>query len=136
MRLICFFDGSCSQPRSGGLAAYGYVIKDESGETLHAASGRVGRGLTSDSAEYEGLYQAMLYVHKHHPDAEVVFNGDSTLVISQMKGESKVKKGKYLPFYRKAIALATPYIERKQWTFQWVQRSFNSEADKLAAYRF
>lgn len=131
---MAYFDGSYGSR----IAAYGFIVKNKDGDTIHTASGRAGKGvdMSSNVGEYEGLYQAMLYVQEHYPDAEVEFFGDSQLVITQMKGESKAKKGKYLPYYRKAIALAMPYIERKQWTFHWIGRALNSEADKLSAYRF
>lgn len=91
--------------------------------------------MSSNVAEYEGLYQSMLYVQQHYPDAQVTFRGDSALVIGQMRGESKARKGRYVPFYLKTIKLAYPYIQTRQWTFQWVQRALNSEADELSQYQ-
>lgn len=134
MRLNAFFDGSYSRNRA---AAYGFIVKDEEGKVVYSGYGRVGRGVDMSSVvgEYEGLYQAMLYVHRNYPDAEAVFIGDSALVISQMNGESKARKGRYLPYYKKSIELATSYIENKLWTFQWIGRAFNSEADELSQYQ-
>jgi len=138
MNLTIYFDGSCG-PGANGTAAYGYIVKNDAGETLHTASGRIGAGkaMSSNLAEFAGLYYAMLWVHEHSPDAEAVFMGDSSLVITHMRGESKARKGRYLPWYRKAIRLASPHIEAGKWDFRWINRAMNSEADELSQhYRY
>jgi ribonuclease H / adenosylcobalamin/alpha-ribazole phosphatase len=133
MYLEANFDGSYGH----GISAWGFIVKDKEGHTIHTASGRLrGHGGNSAVAEYEALYQAMLWVSRNHPEAEVVFHGDSRLVIDQMTGAAKVRKGLYLPYHRKAWALAMPQIVAKRWSFSWVARALNSEADKLSAYRF
>jgi ribonuclease HI len=138
VKLSCYFDGSMGPSGPKAIAAYGYVVKDEEGKTVHSSSGRAAKGVDASCnvAEFSGLYAAMFWVHTHQPEAEVVFYGDSQLVIMLMRGEAKARKGKYLPYYRKAIALALPYIEKKQWSFEWIGRAMNSEADKLSQYRF
>lgn len=130
-RLSVFFDGACGP---GGVAAYGFIVKNEESEVIHSGSGRVGRGrsMSSNVAEYEALYQSMLWIRDHHPKAEVLFHGDSILVISQMNGESKARSGKYLPYYEKTQHFAAPFMEARLWKFKWVARSFNSEADELS----
>lgn len=135
--LHVYFDGSCG-PAPGGTAAYGFVVKNADGDIVHSQHGRVGSGpsMTGNVGEYEALYQAMRYIATHHPKYHVIFHGDSTLVISQMRGESKARKGKYLPYFYKSAALAEPFVEARLWTFQWIQRALNSEADDLAQYRF
>ena len=129
-----FFDGSYGPRFPNGTAAYGFVVK---GESVYKSYGRVGSGpgFSCNCAEYEGLYQAMLYVQEHFPSEKVTFRGDSTLVINQMNKVSKAKKGHYLPYYEKSRALAEPYIESQQWSFEWIARAFNSEADELAQYQ-
>lgn len=136
MKLFVYFDGSCGPRNPGGTAAYGFVVKDHDGNILHSGCGRAERGqeATNNLAEYAGLYWAMRWVHENHPRTETTFMGDSTLVISQMRGEGKAKKGKYLPWYRKSAELAKPYIEKKLWKFLWIQRALNSEADELSQY--
>lgn len=132
--ITAYFDGSCG-PGPGGTAAYGFVVKRD-GETIHAAYGRAMTGPTAtcNLAEYSGLYAAMQYVQEKFPEEKVVFYGDSTLVINQMNGVAKAKKGHYVPYYEKSIAFAAPYIEREQWSFEWIPRGLNSEADELSQY--
>lgn len=135
MRLQVYFDGSFRNPN--GTAAYGFIVYDEDRKVVHSASGRAGRGkdMSGNVAEYEGLYQAMKYIEKHYPEAQVLFNGDSTLVISQMRGEARARTGKYLPYHEKTLKLAAPFIKGKLWRFNWVQRALNSAADELAQYQ-
>lgn len=133
MTLQAYFDGSYGPKFPNGTAAYGFIIK---GDSVYAGYGRLGSGpgFSNNCAEYFGLYQAMLYVQEHFPYEQVTFYGDSTLVINQMNGVSKAKKGHYLPYYQQAIDLATPYIKKQQWSFEWVPRAMNSEADELSQY--
>lgn len=136
MRLTVYFDGSCGPVNPGGIAAYGYVIKDDDYNTIHSGAGRVGEGehCTNNVAEFEAIYQAMVWIDQNHPDAHVTFCGDSSMVIAQMRGEAKARKGEYIPYYKKTFEFAQPYIRRKIWEFRWIQRAFNSEADALAQY--
>lgn len=131
--LHVYFDGGYSQTR-GGVATYGFVVKNDEFDVIYEGCGRVGRGpdMTCNVGEYEGLYHAMVYIDRHFPDAHVIFHGDSNLVISQMKGEAQARKGKYIPYYEKTLKFAQKYIHNKQWTFRWIQRALNSEADDLA----
>ena len=136
LTLRTYFDGSCGPRNPGGVAAYGFLIRDEAGDIIHSSSGRLGSGpeFTNNVAEFGALYQAMLWVHHHYPEAHVVFYGDSSLVVAIMRGEARAQKGKYLAYYQKTIQLAKPYLAKQQWRFQWIQRALNHEADELAQY--
>lgn len=134
--LSVYFDGSCGPRNPGGVAAYGFVIKNENEEVIHTGAGRVtrGRNATNNVAEFGALHAAMVAVTKLDPEAQVRFHGDSTLVITVMTGESQARKGKYYPYYQKAKTLAEPYIARKLWTFHWINRWMNHQADELAQH--
>jgi ribonuclease HI len=136
-RLTICFDGSCGPQNPNGTAAWGFIVRDHDDAFVHSAYGRVGSGagMTSNVGEAEGLYQAMLWVQEHHPDAPAVFKGDSTLIINLINGVSRARKGAYLPYFEKAAILAKPYLASGQWSFEWIARAFNSEADKLSQYQ-
>lgn len=133
--ITVYFDGSYGPKSPYGTAAWGFVVKQDEA-TVHAAYGRTGSGMgfSSNCAEFDGLYQAMSYVHQTYPDQPVTFHGDSTLVINLMNSVAKAKKGLYIPYYEKSAALAAPYIRRQQWLFEYVPRAMNSEADELSQY--
>jgi len=65
--LRVYFDGSCGPKNPGGVAAYGFLIRNETDQIIHSSSGRIGSGpdFTNNVAEFEGLYQAMLWLHHH-----------------------------------------------------------------------
>lgn len=134
--LFVYFDGSCGPFNPGGTAAYGFVIRNSDNDILKEGFGRVGSGrkMSNNVGEYSGLLKAMLTVSELYPDNAVVYRGDSSLVISQMKGESRAIKGLYLPYYEKAAAIAAPFIARRQWQFEWIPRELNYYADELAQY--
>src|SRR5438093_13223848 len=98
LTLRTYFDGSCGPRNPGGVAAYGFLIRDEAGDIIHASSGRLGSGpeFTKNVAEFGALYQAMLWVPHHYPEAHVVFYGDPRLEEAIMRGGALVEKGKSL----------------------------------------
>jgi ribonuclease HI len=136
MKLSVYFDGSCGPRNPGGTAAWGFVIKNDKEEVIGKGSGRAlkGKDASNNVGEFEGLYQSMIVITKEYPHAQVVFRGDATLVINIMNREAKARRGRYMPYYEKTMVLASPFIEKKQWTFEWIPRALNSEADELSQY--
>jgi probable phosphoglycerate mutase len=55
--------------------------------------------------------------------------GDSKLVIEQMKGNWKMKKGLYLPFAEATKELVGEYTKID---FEWIRREENTTADALS----
>jgi ribonuclease HI len=87
-------------------------------------------GTSNNLAEYA----ALIAVLRHLIDAglqreHIVVVGDSQLVINQMFGNWKIKRGCYVELAREAKALLTqfPRIEGK-----WVPRDRNTVADELS----
>ena len=135
--LEVYFDGSCGPKNPGGTAAYGYAVYSVvDRELIHTGYGRVisGAAASNNVGEYAGLYEAMKFIAEKYPNTPTVFYGDSSLVINQMNGVAKAKKGLYIPYYLKAIQLAEPYITSGLWSFEWIPRDMNSVADELSQY--
>ncbi len=109
-----------------GLGTYGFVIHRD-GKLLHSAHGVAGHKVTNNHAEYFCLVKALEYLHAHRDEKIRVFS-DSKLLVNQMKGEWKVKKGAYLEEYLKARELASGFVDLE---FEWIPREKNSEADEL-----
>lgn len=135
--LEVYFDGSCGPGNPGGTAAFGVVVYDADRNVIHEESGRVGTGpqMSNNVGEYAGLIKAMMYVATEHPDKRVLFRGDSSLVIEQMNGRSRARKGLYIPYHKSAIEIAKPFIASGLWQFEWIPRDMNSEADNLSQYQ-
>ena len=134
--IICFIDGLCEAayeggPQNpGGVATYGYrVIRD--GKVLAEDSGVIGEGpgMTNIVAEYEALAQVLSYLVNMDMTKEVVeIRSDSKMLVKQMKGEWKVRRGAYVPYYEKVKPLASQF---PRISYTWIPRDSNVEADAL-----
>lgn len=83
---------------------------------------------TNNVAEYSGLVAGLTAAYLINPNAQVTVRMDSQLVVEQMSGRWKIKKGELIELARQA-ALAFP---PEQVAYEWVPRSQNSRADALA----
>lgn len=125
-----YFDG-CVQPiNPGGHGGYGFVVK-KNGETIHQNHGYSGRSknMTNNVAEYCGLIEGMNYLKSQGMTENILFKGDSQLVIQQMSKKWKIKRGAYLEKALEAYTLLTNFINPE---FEWIPREENVEADVLS----
>jgi ribonuclease HI len=123
--LIKFDGGANGNPGEGGS---GCVVYRE-GKPV-AELGIYHRNCTNNEAEYVGLIiglQWMIENNLNHLPVKV--QGDSMLVIKQMKKEYKVKAANLKEFYGTAVELASqfPHIE-----FEHIYREQNQAADRLS----
>lgn len=124
-----FTDGR-AEPNPG-LGTYGYVIY-EGGKRTHSGHGVAGEGVTNNFAEYFCLKRALERLADRR-DEEVVVRSDSKLLVNQMKGEWRFKRGAYARVYLEARELAAGF---KRIRFEWVPRERNAEADELTNIAF
>ena len=121
--LIVHFDGSFRK----GCGYYGYVVS-YNGKRVAACAGMCDAH-TNNAAEYEALLMAVRWVITNCKDVnEIVFKGDSALVIKQMTGVYGVKSRTsktYVPIIRELL-------KGKTVRFVWVPRERNGEADALS----
>lgn len=124
-----FFDGACGPKNPGGRAGWGFAVIVD-GTQIAERFGFVGEGdtMSCNVAEYAGILAAMEFATQQFPDQRVTFVGDSNLVVSQMSGRWKVKRGLYAEIARKArqFALGKPF------RFEWRPREQNTIADELS----
>ena len=123
--LVAYSDGGARG--NPGPAAYGVLIKDQSGKKVAALSQYLGHQ-TNNFAEYQGLIAALEYALQHGPKAIRVIS-DSELLVRQIKGIYKVKNATLLELHARAKEL----IAQMDWfAIQHVLRASNREADGLA----
>jgi len=132
--ITVFFDGLCEPKNPGGVATYGYVIYR--GIKKIKAGCRVigsGVGMTNNVAEYSGLKRAAEWINQNGIEDDILFKGDSQLVINQMNGIWQIKSGTSRRFVPEIRGL----LKGKRVKFVWVPREQNAEADMLSnvAYR-
>jgi ribonuclease HI len=114
-----------------GLGTYGYVIYKE-GRRVHSEHGLAGREVTNNYAEYFCLVKALERLSAHR-DEEITVFSDSRLLVNQMEGKWRFKRGTYGEKYLEAKELAKGFSKLR---FEWVPRERNSEADELTNIAF
>lgn len=119
-----FTDGR-AEPNPG-LGTYGYVIYED-GKRYHSGHGLAGEGVTNNYAEYFCLIKALERLDSRRDEAIKVFS-DSALLVNQMKGDWKFKRGAYADKYLEAKEMAARFASL---TFEWIPREKNQEADEL-----
>jgi ribonuclease HI len=125
MKATLFTDGGARG--NPGPAGIGVVLRDGAGEVIGEIAEGIGE-TTNNVAEYSALIAGLeLALSKGVTEIEVFM--DSELVISQLKGEWKIKNDRLRILAVKARAL----LERFQpYSLSHVRRELNSDADKLA----
>ena len=130
--LVVNVDGLCEPVNPGGTATSGYVIRDESGSLIATKSGVVGKGagMSNNVAEYAALCECLdLLLDRGMTDSPIEVRSDSTLVVNQMVGKWKFRKGLYEKKYFEAKRLIANFTKL---SFRWVPREQNEEADLLS----
>ena len=119
------FDGcSKSNPGIAGAGAVIYKFNEEISSKIKF----VGNNETNNVAEYTGLIIGLLEAINLNIKVLVV-EGDSMLVIKQMKGEYKVKSDNLINLYNEAKILEKEF---DILTFKHIYRENNKRADELS----
>ena len=133
-----WFDGACGPVNPGGTATYGIMIKDQDGTILVWEHGLVGEGsaMSNNVAEYAGVLQILKYL-SYRPPGRITIHGDSNLVISQLNGKWRMRKGLYLSTAKEAKALLAQ-LQSRGWEINlcWIPRALNKECDALSKQAF
>ena len=138
MRLIedneynAWFDGACGPVNPGGTATYGVMIKDQDGTVLVWEHGFVGEGsaMSNNLAEYAGVLHVLKYL-RSRPPGRVIIHGDSKLVINQLNGKWRIRKGLYLSIAMEAKELLA-HLKGLGWqiNFCWIPRDKTRNATR------
>lgn len=118
------FDG-CSKGNPG-LAGAGAVLYRD-GTEIDTRIQALGKK-TNNQAEYAGLILG-LQMAVDHNIRRLEVQGDSQLIIKQMRGEYKVSSAELKPLYNIARELSITF---EQIRFTHIYRKYNSRADELS----
>src|SRR5438477_12734582 len=119
LTMVVYVDGLCEPVNPGGTATYGYVIRNDAGRDLARKSGVVGKGpeMSNNVAEYAALCEALHFlIREKLTQLPMEIRSDSRLLVNQMKGEWKFRKGLYAKKYAEAIDLVPQF---GKITFKW-----------------
>ena len=131
---LAWFDGACGPVNPGGTATFGVVIKNSDGIVLLKEHGYVGHGsgMSNNVAEYAGVLHVLKYLASR-PPGRVTIHGDSKLVINQLNGRWRIRKGLYRSIAVEAKELlANLHGLGWQITCCWIPRAQNQECDALS----
>jgi len=128
-----YFDGSCEPINPGGDIGVGYYVVNGDGELMGSLSKKFSRsefknGTSNNIAEYLALKLGLAYCIEIGIKNLDVF-GDSMLVIKQMSGEWKIKKGLYVEYANASSELNSQF---DSINYFWVSRDENNLADDLS----
>jgi ribonuclease HI len=129
--MIVYVDGLCEPKNPGGTATYGFAVYSNN-RKLVAEAGVTGAGpsMSNNVAEYSALCEALKWLGKHDLQHEnVIVKSDSRLLVNQMSGRWKTRRGFYLNKFLEARKLASAFLKI---SFFWVPREENTEADELS----
>ncbi|ETK88794.1 hypothetical protein F441_07123 [Phytophthora nicotianae CJ01A1] len=121
------FDGACRGTKSLGAGA-GAILRDDHGTAIWTGSIFLDGRQTNNTAEYQALL-AGVEAGVAHGCTSIRIEGDSTLVIAQVKGEFSCKD-KRLRNYRNRVRKALASIPAS--TLVHIDRTDNRIADRLA----
>lgn len=124
--VIAYIDG-LAQPSNPGTGTYGYLIYDGQ-KKISEEHGLAGRDVTSNFAEYTALVMVLKRLRQLRLTSGVKIRSDSKLVVGQMSGAWKAKRGSYLEKFVEATHLAKDFDGLE---FEWIPREQNAEADLL-----
>jgi ribonuclease HI len=122
--MLQFDGGSRGNP---GISGYGYVLRNSTGAKIYEAYGYL-QLATNNEAEYNGLLSGLRYAKKLGIN-NLSVEGDSLLVIRQMKGEYAVKANNLKPLHREAKSLSNLF---QDFSIRYIPREENKLADQLA----
>lgn len=106
-----YIDGGCAPVNPGGTAVAKFLVKSPTGIYVHSESNIIGKGpgMSNNVAEYCALIALLDWVKVHRLDKDgpdkmllLTILSDSNLVVNQINGDFKIKKG----LYREAALLA------------------------------
>lgn len=135
-KYILHFDGAC-WPNPNGRASYGFIL-EKNGILLKEGAGLTGdgQGMSNNVAEHDALCQGLNYflsIYDFKPCKLQVY-GDSEIIIKQMRGEYKGKKGMlYYPYYLKSKEIDRRLNTINVFpTYNHVYREQNTRCDNLS----
>ncbi len=130
-KITIYIDGASRG--NPGPAAFGVVFVNAQGQAVKEYAQFIGKA-TNNEAEYQGLIFALkkakaLFGKEKVKTAPVQIYSDSQLLVSQMKGEYKIKNPEIQQLFLQAWNLR---VEFKNLVFSFIPRQQNKKADQLA----
>jgi len=124
----CYFDGACEPKNPGGKMGMGIYITDGTKEFASNTFVAAKPENTNNIAEYSAFIMILGLMKNKIGDKIEIF-GDSMLVVNQMNGEWRLKKGAYMEYALKASPLLSELKRNNEVVIRWIPREQNEKAD-------
>jgi len=130
-KIIIYTDGASRG--NPGPAAIGVAVCDAKGKVLKEYSKAIGKA-TNNEAEYQAVIFALkkikaLFGKKKVKESEILIKSDSQLLVSQLKGEYKLKESRIQRLFIQVWNIKTDF---GKVDFKSIPREQNKLADQLA----
>lgn len=128
------FDGAC-QPNPGEGGAGYEIYNNKNGKTIIEGRHYIGYDCTNNVAEYFGLIEGLKRLRQSpHSVGHLDIEGDSQLVINQLRGTYRVHSNRLRPLYNRAKQLLSKCKGREFQSYDLghIDRDYNVRADDLA----
>lgn len=131
MHLNLYCDGAARG--NPGPASYGFVVKDQAGQTRHRGKGFLGVK-TNNEAEYQGVIEGLTSILKFEEEEQkktwlIDVRMDSQLVVEQLNGHFKTKEPRMRDLLMRVRELEADF---EAVSYHWIPRHENKGADYLA----
>lgn len=110
-----------------GPAGYGVRVENHEGQLIDEFYEAIGIA-TNNTAEYHGLIAALEYAIRSNLK-RITIKSDSQLLVKQMHGDYRVRHPRLQPLHSYATTLTA---KLDHVTFEYISRSLNTKADRLA----
>ena len=130
--IVVYVDGLCEPVNPGGVATYGYAVRNGTTAGVVRKFGVVGCGpeMSNNVAEYAALCEVLEFLLNAKMNRlPIEVRSDSRLLVNQMNGIWRAHKGLYVEKYLEAKNLTGQF---DRITFKWIPREENGEADALS----
>lgn len=132
--ITAWFDGACGPQNPGGTASYGALVHIDGVRVWECSEIMTGAdcqsGTTDNLAEYRGLIAVLEWLlQADMRRVPGLVCGDSNLVIQQMNGLWRIKKGCYVELAIRCQHLIANFPKLK---LKWIPREQNQAADELS----
>jgi ribonuclease HI len=116
----------------GGHGGWGYVIRDSASVLVCEARGHVTPApeVTNNAVEYVAVGKALLAYRERGRPGPLVVRTSSQLVVMQMRGTWKARRGSYMATLDAVRTLVTQCAFEVRW--EWVPLTENMWASEMA----
>lgn len=129
--IAVYVDGACGATNPRGAMGAAAIIEEDSVKIHEICEGYTAAEINSNNrAEYLALQATLEWLNANgYCDAPIIVYSDSQMLVSQMKGDWRIKAGRYEDVADVCLELLEDF---GAISFEWIPRHMNSRADTVS----